>query len=598
MSDEQITPEGLSVLNPPPPSANGKSHKTRKPTRKPVENNYALGDDDDDDTDDADIVGPSRPSLSLGRSTPLSTGQSRVVAQQNAHELEEYLHNLDFSAGRYTISVFRIEPELDPETNKPIKGYLEKFTRPISLDEIAKKHGGGKYRAMVQGPRSPNDTNASTILSNKHFDIAGDPIVQRRGATPAAGALPTGVENLLKASMENADKQIERVSDENRELQKMFLAAMSKNDNGLEKALLAMNNPQQQQQLLLEERKLAEQRLAQEREMQERRLAAEREERRREQEAAERRHTETLTQMRMENERIREEARLRAQESQRQYELQLKMLEKQDQEKSAAQIKMAESMNAMQNQQLMQMQQWQAMQLEQANSQRALERDMMMKQIDSLQKKSSPIEDLLKTKQVLDMLKGDDEDGETLVERILDKVTENGPGMLAAIGLMRGGATANPGNSPAQRVLPGSVAVVEMDEDEQPRRMRRRMKRPQTTSVAKTTDAVVEAEAAPTEVENDYKEFRYPSAEDDIEAVLEMLVRDIDLAIQREYEPKRILSEVVMRFPKEVADLVKAAPADQVVALLEQRAPTSWHINMPRGQRLVREMHSLMMMLS
>jgi len=73
-----------------------------------------------------------------------------------------------------------------------------------------------------------------------------------------------------------------------------------------------------------------------------------------------------------------------------------------------------------------------------------------------------------------------------------------------------------------------------------------------------------------------------------------LLVKNIDLAVQREYSAQRIYDEVVSRFPVEVLTVLKLASADQMIEILAEKAPPSWIINSLIGSNRIEELHELL----
>jgi hypothetical protein len=454
--------------------------------------------------------------------------------------------------------------------------------------------------------------------------------------------LPSAMTEIVDKAISTQEKQADRLAEENRELKQMFMASLTKGDSGFRETMM---------QMMTEERKMQEARAAKEREeakemrnlflssltkaeqgpqhlqtvlmeerrMQEQRMLAEREERRREQEAAERRHRETLEIMRMqqekqietmriEQERVRAEARAAEERARQQFELQLRQIEKQESQKEAQALKMTEFMTALQSQQVQQMQMAQQTQLQQMQQFTQLERDFMLKQIDTLSKKDTGIDQMLKFKQVFDTLTGRDVEGDSKEtwEKVMDRIQDSVPGIVAAAGLLRGGAAQQAQPQPqGPRVLPGSVAIVEADDEDDapslpPRRPPpRRRRRPPITSQAiapTTVETAPPVSAAPTEgsLPNDYTEFAFPTDDTPIEAALEMLVKDIDLALQRDLDVNGVRTEVVAKFPKHIVGLLSNTDPDTLISVLESRAPGTWRINSLVGLMKVRELHALL----
>lgn len=638
----------------------------------PQENDKVLLDDDDGDDFAPEQVYTPRPPFMPSRlpgapplaASPQQLRQQAMQQQQTVNDdFEAHLASLEFEGGHHSVTVHRVEPEFDPATGKRIAGYLAKFTRAVTFEEIRSQYGGGKYRFVVHGP---GPFGRPAIKANKVYEIAGDPILPR---SPNAAQntpqqmIPDAVSDIVDKAISTHEKTADRLAVENRELtremKQMLMATLNKGDGGLKETMMTMITEERKlaEQRAAEERRLQEQRLAaerqaaketrdlilstvakseqspqqlqailmEERRLQEQRMLSEREERRREQEASERRHQQTLEMMRMqqekqieamriEQERVRAEARATEERARQQFELQLRQLEKQESQKELQSLKMTEFMASLQAQQVQQMQLAQQTQLQQMQQFTQLERDFMLKQIDSLSKKKEDtgIDQMLKFKQLFDTITGKDNDGggeqrETW-EKILDRINDSVPGIVAAAGLLRGGAAvqaAAPQPAPQPRVLPGSVAVVDIDDDEervpmQRRQMRRRRRLPPTQQQQRTTPSpiVEQPTSAPTsaggEASNEYADFVFPTEDTAVEQSLEMLVKDIDLAIQRELSASEIDDQIIKKFPPTVAALVANTDVDTLLGVLEARAPSSWRINSLDGQQKVRELHALL----
>jgi hypothetical protein len=598
--------------------------------------------------------------------------QQAIQQQQTVNDdFETHLSSLEFEGGHHSVTVHRVEPEFDTNSGKRIAGYLAKFTRAVTFEEIRSQYGGGKYRFVVHGPGA---FGKPTIKANKVYEIAGDPILPRSAAAAqSTQMLPDAVSDIVDKAISTHEKTADRLAVENRELtremKQMLMATLNKGDGGLKDGMMQMITEERklaeqraaderrlQEQRVVEERRLQEQRLTaerqaaketrdlllstmtkseqspqqlqsilmEERRLQEARMVSEREERRREQEASNRRHEQTLEmmrmqqekqieQMRIEQERVRSEARASEERARQQFELNLRQLEKQESHKETQAQKMTEFMSTLQNQQMQQMQAAQQMQLQQMQQFTSLERDFMLKQIDALSKKKEDtgIDQMLKFKQVFDTLTGKDEGGggeqrETW-EKIMDRINDSVPGIVAAAGLLRGSApqAAAPQPVPQTRVLPGSIAVVDVDDEDDrvpmqrrnPRRRRRLQPPPQARTISpsvQTAPAVASPVREAVEAINDFTDFVFPQEDTPVEHSLEMIVKDIDLAIQRELSAREIDDQVIKKFPPTVAALVANTDVDTLLGVLEARSPSSWRINSLDGQQKVRELHALL----
>ena len=108
------------------------------------------------------------------------------------------------------------------------------------------------------------------------------------------------------------------------------------------------------------------------------------------------------------------------------------------------------------------------------------------------------------------------------------------------------------------------------------------------------TSAVLEATQPAQEGANTLENFAFPTDGLSLPEAIPLLVQNIDLAIQRNMTAQRIYDEVVSKFPLEVLTVLKLASADQMVEILEQRAPGSWIINSLVGTRKIEELHAIL----
>jgi hypothetical protein len=108
------------------------------------------------------------------------------------------------------------------------------------------------------------------------------------------------------------------------------------------------------------------------------------------------------------------------------------------------------------------------------------------------------------------------------------------------------------------------------------------------------TSAVLEATQPAQEGANTLTDFVFPADGLSLPEAIPLLVQNIDLAIQRDLSAQRIYDEVVSKFPLEVLTVLKLASADQMVEILEQRAPGSWIINSLVGTRKIEELHAIL----
>jgi hypothetical protein len=101
-----------------------------------------------------------------------------------------------------------------------------------------------------------------------------------------------------------------------------------------------------------------------------------------------------------------------------------------------------------------------------------------------------------------------------------------------------------------------------------------------------------QAQQAQTEekVVNDLTEFALPSAEDDMIKAGTKLIKNVDLAVQRNLTPEQIVSQILEPFETSAAmvmSMISGMDVDQLLEFIEGNVPSDWAILSPRGEELV-----------
>ena len=599
------------------------------------------------------------PLASPGFRLPQRMQQEKINA--NLSEYDEMLGSIDFDVSKnHKILLVRVKPEWDPVTGVRIAGYLEEFRRPVTPEEIRAKYGGGEYTLTLQGPAMPDGTGRLTPKRSKNIEIAGDPITgptnRRISGTPAQGSTKAADDaqlQLVKQVMESKEKDTQRLWAEQQEMKKLLLHTMSKNDSGIKDVVAtALTGGGDLRRELMEERRLQEERIRAEREERQRELDRLTAERKRELEMAQSQHDKQLEIMRMQNERQLEQMRLenqRIMEEMRQRTMTessasrdlLLFMQRMEAEKAATVQKQQELFLAQQQRQqelatqqatkqqeflLQQQMQGQQMLLAQMQSAQQTKEQFLMEMLkESRNKKDdffSTVEKMQQFKKLMGSMNGEEEDNRERWEKVLDRVGEAAPGIVAVASSFiqsraqqQQQAQAPQAPAPqAQRVLPGSVAVadVELPAPPPPRRLPPAPAPKAPTPKAKAapkpappkpappapspsvTAAVLDATKPPEEGANPLTDFAFPSDGMPITDSIPLLVQNIDLAIQREYPAQRIYDEVVAKFPTEVLTVLRLASVDQMIEILEQRAPGSWIVNSLVGTKRIEELHAIL----
>jgi hypothetical protein len=606
---------------------------------------------------------PSAPAVRL----PPRIQQARI--EQNLNEYDEMLASIDFDASKnHKILLTRVKPEWDVASGRRLAGYLEEFRRPVTPEEIRAKYGGGEYMLILQGPSAPDGTGRTSFKKSKSIEISGDPIIH--GATPAQRKEDSNKIDLVQQVLEAKEKDTQRLWAEQQEMKKLLLQTMSKNDNGIKDVVAtALTGGGDLRRELMEERRLQEERIRAEREERQRELDRLATERKRELEMAQVQHDKQLEilrmqnerqleQMRLENQRIMEEMRQRTtSESSASRDL-LLFMQRMEAEKAATVQKQQELFLSQQQRQqelataqatkqqeflLQQQMQGQQMLLAQMQSAQQTKEQFLLEMLkESRNKKDdffSTMEKMQQFKKMMGAMNGEEEDTRERWEKVLDRVGEAAPGIVAVASSFiqsrqaqaQQAQQAQAAPPQQQRVLPGSVAVaeVELPPPQQvpqlpPRRAApppapptKKQKKPSSASSASSasasskpapkpapkpaappapsvTSTVLEATQPVAEGANPLTDFTLPPDGMGIADAIPLLVQNIDLAIQRDMSAQQIYEEVVSKFPIEVLTVLKLASADQMIEILEQRAPGSWIINSLVGTQKIEALHELL----
>lgn len=533
---------------------------------------------------------------------PPSVARTEAVQQyqKERQQFQEIISGFDFGENSHSVIIHRLEPMFFK--GKKVGGYITEMRVRPDLEEIKQKYGGGKFKFTVMGPGVGGPTRqfrTSTIV-----DIMGNPIPEDDGSgqqeQKPQGGISTEVVGLLHEFLHKGDRQSERLEQEVRETRNQLLTVATRGESSVVDALTRVMNPGQQQQLLIEERRLAEERMRHERE--DRRLAQEAAEKRWQAEsaAAERRHEALMASIKAEAERKEREwkdellRREKAEKEQREHEREAAKerieRERQDHEfrmKALEKEQDREAQRSKDNLTFMMAQVRETSEMKDAI-------------FEKLMKKDDGLDGLLKTKQLLDMLSGkdDDDDDRPTWERVMDKVGDMAPSVLGALGL---GAAAIGG---VRREKKGNE-----DTEREERRRRRRQRRLQPGTEVRVDNPPEqpkvegeEAKALPEPDKNDLKAITLPTEEQanptdvaGINALVELLVKNVDWAMEHEYMPFGIYENVIKKFPETVSQYIRGQTEDQLVAVIKENAPGTWRINSIDGHKKLRELHRLIM---
>lgn len=602
-----------------------------------------LDDDDDDDGDDDDseeeedeseeeeeeedsppvavVAAPkveNKPAKRRGRppknqvvTNAPPVGRGRPPTRGRAYfedAFDEFMEQLEFGPDEHKLSIYRLEPVYDMSGNK-IKGHLDTFQVPIGVDEIKQRYGGGTYEVKIMGPH-PQTGKGSVIKTVKKIEIAGAPrdSVNPAQQQQAAGAADSANLEILKALIEAKDRDLKRTYEDSEKKEKMLYQLLNKDDGSKDTLVLMM---QLMDKADKEKRSSVDSLMAEMRE--ERRIQAERErEERREREAKEAREREERRREEQERDRKWREEQL---ELQRRHETQLQQLQLKMQQDANSSSKNAEFMlqflekkseeDRTRSAELMGMQ----FQLMQEGSRQTV--DMMvkaqgiqnsmlteaLKEAKNTKKGGNGLSDLADQVTTLmsikSLLSGDSAAPE---ESVAEKIMNRAEAFLPSLGetvakVMTARSFATP---PRKALPPPQMAYVDEDEEELVNMADQNTvtPKPQTTQQPQQPVKQEVDESDMESADNDFTEFHFPDDGASLDITITCLVKNMDLAIRNGMAPKQIVDEVLSKFPAKVVFLLKSSSADELIGFLEPRVPTHWMIASPKGEQILRAVHT------
>ena len=164
--------------------------------------------------------------------------------------------------------LYRIEPRR--WYDKQIEGYLEKFTEAITVEEVKKRYGGGKYNLLIFGPKKDRNGNikGNKIIGRKVFKISGDPIIPEERMQQQAAAKQPEDPDIVQQAM-NFGKTVlkefkeDKVKEQDKSERLMELLLTKKGDDGVNKDVMTLlttilQSNQQAMRDIQEERRRAE----------------------------------------------------------------------------------------------------------------------------------------------------------------------------------------------------------------------------------------------------------------------------------------------------------------------------------------------------
>lgn len=557
------------------------------------------------------IRGPRNMGLTRDEIAAAPGFRSLQAASDTAYqEIDTLLASLNFASREYEVRVERVEPN-KTRSGVDCSGYLSTYHDRIKVEDIERAYGGGLFVLKVFGPHPV--TGRQGIIKQERIRIAGEAKMPLdhdnviREAQRAAQAKSDEVASMVQSVIESQERASQRLldvvernkSDSSSAITQILPAILPLVENLLSKtsestkALMEAQREEREERRREEERRRDEQRREEdkrrEQEREERRREEERrrvereEERRRYEEAKEREREERDARRREEEikrDELREQLRRDEAERQRRHEAEVAALrERNNSEKEQLQLMMKLTQDAAANNQQMLMQ-------------------SMQFQIDTLAKRAetggidSLAKQLLTLNNLRSTLAGDD-----APESTLDKVMEVGEKLATTVlpiaqQAMAARAQARAAQAPAPYAMPPQPMPKPVVLDLGPKQAALPAPAPAPVQ-APVPNPAQAAEAGTTQegLQNDLKEVTLPQGNEELVTAAVLLVKNIDMAVQKNMTPEQIVEQILVPFEERAPALMSMAAglgdSDQLFGFIQQNVPPDWVILSPRGEELV-----------
>jgi hypothetical protein len=161
------------------------------------------------------------------------------IASEN--EVSQFIEDFcpNSTNGRF-IRLSRLEPK--NFRSKKCDGFIEKFDRIVTLEEIKDMFGGGTYEIRVYGPKvnaKTGEQSGNRFLTSRRFSIVGDPIIL---ANQAGGNDNSPGNEIVSATIRANEKLAERESERAERNSEKFESILMKtlSEGGGSKELIVM----------------------------------------------------------------------------------------------------------------------------------------------------------------------------------------------------------------------------------------------------------------------------------------------------------------------------------------------------------------------
>jgi hypothetical protein len=461
-----------------------------------------------------------------------------------AHELDVLKKKIALGDGAYKCRLYRSEPFWvgKHKTGAPGKGlFLTAYPEPPEIDDIQRVHGGGKYKIEIIGPDPDNQARTRTWMSDIP-PIDGPPLTE--GAFDLAAGV-AGARPIVDAPAVVAEKP----KDDSANLMLSTMADMLKRSQDDTKAMmnsvLSARVPVMDPAVTMarEEAKIANQQA----------------------------HELRLEQLKLDATSRADAARLAADEAKEardrdredrklQHEKELEQMKITAEARRADELRRSEDLKAIistvqeSNRTTMA-----ALQEGQKTIAAALEK--------VAEKKSSedPIAGLLRLEELRNALLGgndkDEKEGDVLKRSLansVDKLVDKTEFLVDKfVGF---------GDRKERKLLKGTVAAVDLE--------------PPAPAAAAAPPAATGTARVPN--------FTWPTDATPDNEQLDMIIRNVEEALQARWDPQRIYKEVMLRFPERTLGMLRMFSVEKAMEVVSQVAPAGSAIRSPRGAAIVK----------
>jgi hypothetical protein len=552
------------------------------------------------------------------RSPALQT--ARAYQESAYQEIDSLLASLNFATREYEVRVERAEEEYDRGRLICKEGHLHTFKNKIAVEDIQKRFGGGKYIIKIFGPHPT--TGRPGIIKTEKVPISGLSIPDsqwdrggRDNSDDERGRRGSETAEAIRAVAEMNERTTERVVqalDRRGDvtsvvtelipvIQPILEKFLGKSDNSMRVWMEQTREERRQEETRrgeerrrdeewrLEQRRLEDERKREEREdrlraedarkEQERRADEARKEQAREERERERDDREKERERaREERDRLREEARAETSASQRQHERDMALLTERNKQDAERQ---REFLGMMQNFTTAQM-------------------DMLAARQETGGVKAVT-EQLLMLTELKDTLTGENREADGFekftdgLDHVVKTVTPLGKGLMNAWERRQGAQTGGPAPNPRSPSPPpgtpiGQPVVVDVGPArtpfQNPNPPPLPQARTQPATPFQTPPAPADAAANP---KNDLTDFCTPPQGSDMLQTGQILIQNVDLAVQQGLTPEQIVAKVLDPFETAVPMLMAMARGfsrEQLVQFLSDNVPPDWALMTPRGEEV------------